>query len=183
MALTGAAYPFGLRDVKLTPITNPVTETLGSAKDLPASRTLSFTDAEEYVELRGDDKKILSRGMGSSVDWEIEAGGIDLDVYAIIAGGSLTNTGVTPNQIRKLAKKVTDQRPYFRAEGQALSDTGGDVHVVLYRCRATGDIEGEFADGQFYLTACSGEAFPSLNVATIDALYDIIQNESVTAIV
>ena len=182
MAL-GTAYPFGLRDVKITPITNPATEALGTAMDLPASRTMSFTETEDYEELRGDDKVITARGMGASVDWELEAGGISLDCYAAIAGGTLTTTGTTPNQVKKVAKKATDARPFFRAEGQALSDSGGDVHVVLYRCRATGDIEGEFSDGSFYLTTCSGQAFPSQAVATVDALYDIIYNETITAIV
>ena len=47
MAL-GTAYPFGLRDVKLTPFTDETTEALGTAVDLPASRTLSFTEAEDF---------------------------------------------------------------------------------------------------------------------------------------
>lgn len=176
MAL-GIAYPFGIRDIKITPITNAVTEAYGTMLDLPAARTLSFTEAEDFEELRGDDRLILSRGTGPSVEWELEAGGIELSVYAAIAGGTLNESGVTPNQIKSWSKKVTDVRPYFFVEGQAFSDTGGDVHVVLYRCRATGDIEGEFADGSFYLTACSGTAFPSLKSGKIDALYDVIYNE------
>lgn len=178
----GTAYPFGLRDVKLTPFTDQTTEALGTPVDLPASRTFSFTESEDYEELRGDDKIITARGLGASVDWELEGGGLSLDVYKIIAGGTLTDSGTTPNQVRKFTKKATDARPFFRAEGQAMSDSGGDVHVVLYRCRATGDIEGEFADGSFYLTQCSGQAFPSQASGTLDALYDIIQNETVTPI-
>jgi hypothetical protein len=178
----GTAYPFGLRDIKITPITNAVTETLGTPLDMPAARTMSFTEAEDYEELRGDDKTITARGLGASVDWDLESGGISLPIYRAIAGGTLTETGVTPAQITKIRKLATDARPFFKAEGQALSDSGGDVHVVLFRCRATGDIEGEFSDGSFYLTQCSGQAFPSQNATSIDALYDIIQNETVTAI-
>lgn len=181
MAL-GIAYPFGIRDIKIKPITNPVTEAYGTMLDLPAARTLSFTEAEDFEELRGDDKLILSRGTGPSVEWELESGGIELSVYAAIAGGTLTETGVTPNQIKKWSKKTSDARPYFYVEGQAMSDTGGDVHVKLYRCRATGDIEGEFSDGNFYLTSCSGTAFPSLLGGNIDTLYDVIYNETITAI-
>lgn len=182
MAL-GVAYPFGIRDIKITPITNSVTETYGTMMDLPAGRTLAFTEAEDFEELRGDDKLLLSRGVGPQVEWELEAGGIELSVYAAIAGGTLDETGTTPDQIKSWLKKTSDVRPYFYVEGQAMSDTGGDVHVRLFRCRATGDIEGEFADGSFYLTACSGTAFPSLKSGNEDALYEVVYHESETSII
>jgi len=178
MALTGAAYPFGLREVVLTPIVDSVLETLGTPIKLPASRTFTFTEAEDYVELRGDDRLLLSRGMGPFVEWELEGGGIDLDVFNVIIGGTLTNTGVTPNQIRKVAKKTTDSRPYFRVEGRAIGDTGGDIHGLVYRCRATSNSELTFQDGEFFMTNAEGKGYGSLAVATLDALYDIIQNET-----
>lgn len=178
----GTAYPFGLRDVKIKPMTDPALETLGAALDLPASRTMTCTESESYEELRGDDKIITSRGMGASVDWDLEGGGVSFDILKALVGGVLTDTGVTPNQVRKLAKKATDSRPFFRMEGQVMSDNGGDVHMVLYRCRATGDVEYNFADGEWFLTQCSGQAFPSQAVGTVDALYDLIYNETITAI-
>jgi len=177
------AYPFGLRDVKLKPITNPTTEALGAAVDLPTSRTLSFTEAEEYEKLRGDDKTKITRGKGAEVQWELENGGISLDAYKVINGGTITDSGVTPNQKRVYKKKVTDKRPYFRAEGQSMGEGDGDLHIILYRCMATGDIEGEFADGQFWVTKCSGDALPSREAANIDALYDFVQNETAADIV
>lgn len=178
MALTGAAYPFGLRECVITPILDPVLETLGTPLRLPSSRVFEFGESEDYVELRGDDRLVLSRGAGPTVDWTLEAGGLDLAVYAAMFGGALSNTGVTPNQVRMVRKKVTDSRPYFRIEGRSISDTGGDVHVVVYRCRSTGDVEGSFSDSTFYLTNGEGQGYGSLAVASLDNLYDIIQNET-----
>jgi hypothetical protein len=178
----GTTYPFGIRDIKVIPFTNESTEVTGTPVDLPAARTLSFTEAEDFEELRGDDKKIASRGMGASVDWDLEAGGVPLSAIKVIAGGTLTESGVTPAQVKSFRKKATDARPYFKCEGQAISDSGGDVHVVLWRCRATGDIAWEFSDGNWALTECSGEAFPSQAAATVDAIYDIVQNETAVAI-
>lgn len=178
MAL-GTAYPFGLRRVQIQEIAGTELETpIGTAKNLPASRVFSFTESEDYEELRGDDKVITSRGTGAAVEWELEGGGIDLDIYRIIAGGTLSETGTTPNQVKKVAKKATDSRPFFMITGWAINDNLGNTKVILYRCRATGDIEGEFSDGSFYLTQASGTAFPSQKVATLDALYDIIFNEN-----
>lgn len=176
------AYPFGMRDIKITPITDLVLETLGTPIDLPAARTMTFTEAEEFTTLRGDDKNITTRGSGASIEWEMESGGYKPAAVKAIYGGTLTESGTTPSQVSKIRKLATDARPFFKAEGQAISDNGGDVHVVLFRCRATGDFEGSFSDGEWYLTNASGEAFPSQAAATLDALYDIIYNETATAI-
>lgn len=181
MPVPAHSLPFGLRDVKLRPIS--VAGVVGASVDLPAGRTFSFSEAEDFVELRGDDKAITMRGTGASCDWDLEAGGISLDAYVLIAGGTITNTGVGPNYTkRQFRKKSTDQRPFFQVEGQAISDSGGDFHCIVYRCRATGGIEGELADGAFFLTSASGTGFPSQEAASIDALYDFILNEAEVAI-
>jgi hypothetical protein len=170
------ALPFGLRDVKLRPI--DASGVVGASVDLPNARTLSFTETEDFEELRGDDKQVAIRGKGSGVDWDLESGGLPIAAYKIIAGGTSTTSGTTPNSITTFTKKSTDARPYFQVEGQAISDSGGDVHVLLYRCRATGDITGEMADGAFWLTGCSGRA---LGDAT-DTVYDMVINETAVAI-
>lgn len=178
----GTAYPYGMREIMLTPITNSVTEALGTSVELDAARTMSFSEAEEFNTLRGNDQNLRTRGSGPSVSWELEAGGYKADAVKVIYGHKLTDAGTTPNQTRTLRRIATQSRPYFKAEGKALSDSGGDVHVILYRCRATGDFEGEFSDGEWYLTNASGEAFPS--ALTLDGdtnvLYDIIYNETET---
>lgn len=177
------SLPYGLRDVKITPYTNGGATVLGDPVDLPNARTFSFSEAEEFTELRGDDKVVTTRGQGASVDWDLEAGGLSLEVLQVLAGGEITESGVTPNVIRKFRKKATDSRPFFQVEGQAISDSGGDMHCVLPRCRVTGNIEGEFADGEFFLTSGSGTALPSLvSGADLDLLYEFVENESVTPI-
>lgn len=178
MALAVAALPFGCRDIKLYPI--DAAGVVGGGVDLPHSRTLSFSEAEDFEELRGDDGVVTQRGSGATVEWELEAGGISLNAYKIIAGGTVTESGLTPNLKRTFAKKGKDQRPFFKVEGQAISDSGGDVHTIIYRCRATDNLEGSFGDQEFFLTAASGTGFP---VAGTDTLYDFVQNETETAIV
>lgn len=182
MPLTTVPLPYGLRDVKITPYTDGAGVTLGAAIDLPYARTFSFSDAEEFTELRGDDKVVTTRGQGSSVEWDLESGGLPFEALRVMAGGLITETGVTPNQKKTFTKKVTDSRPFFKCEGQVISDSGGDVHCILDRCRVTGNIEGEFSDGNFFLTSGSGVALPSLQASRIDTLYEFVQNETATAI-
>lgn len=174
--------PYGLRDVKITPLAaDGITQ--GTTVDLPVARTFSFEEAEDFEDLRGDDKLVAMRGNGASVNWELEAGGISLEAYVVIAGGSLSETGTTPNVKKVYKKKATDARPEFVVEGQALSESGGDFHVVLHRCKATENLTGELSDGSFWLTGASGTAFPGRAVGAEDEVYQFVQNESVTAIV
>lgn len=176
------ALPYGIRDTKVTAYTTAAATTLGTSTDYPNARTMSFSEAEEYEELRGDDKVIAIRGKGPQVEWEMEHGGISLGAYKDINGGTLETTGVTPNVVTTYRKLVTDVRPYFKAEGQAISDSGGDFHAVLWRCRASGGVEGELADGAFWLTGASGLALPSMITGDEDVLYDFVINETATAI-
>lgn len=176
------ALPYGLRDTKITPYTTAAATTLATSLDNPNARKLSFSEAEDFEELRGDDKVIALRGKGASVEWEMEHGGISLAAYKSMAGGTVTTTGVTPATVTTYSKLVTDSRPYFKAEGQAINDNGGDFHAVLYRCRASDTLEGELGDGAFWLTSASGQALPSLLTGKIDALYDFIINETAASI-
>jgi hypothetical protein len=189
MALNTIPLPYGLRDVKITPYTDLTATVLGAQKiDIPNSQTFTFTDKEDYEDLRGDDKLITSHGKGSEVDWDLESGGVSMEAYAAIAGGTVATTGVTPNQVKRYKKNINNQRPFFLVEGQAISDSGGDFHTVVYLCRATGDVKGELKDGAFLIPAISGKGFPARAASlgtfgnVIDDLYDFIQNETITAI-
>lgn len=168
--------PYGLHDVRLYALTG---ETPGTGVDLPNSQTFSFAEAEQMEQLRGDDALVALHGKGPEVNWELGNGGISLQAVQIMYAGTLTTTGTTPNQVTTLNKKNTDIRPYFQVIGQAISDSGGDFHVKLYRCKATGDLKGDMKDGTFWITDAKGTA---LGRVSDGAIYDLIQNESVVAI-
>lgn len=176
MAL-GTSLPYGLRDVKVTPIST--SGVVGTPIDLPNSRTFSFEENEDFEELRGDDRVVATRGQGASVGWELESGGISLEAYAVINGGTVLLSGVTPNQKKTYSKKTTDAKPRFNVEGQAISESGGDFHAILENCKASEGVEGELADGAFWLTGASGTAIGNPDT---DLLYEFVQNETATAI-
>lgn len=171
------SLPYGLRDVKITPYTGG---TAGTAIDLPNARTFSFEESEEFTELRGDDKVVASRGQGATVGWELESGGISLEAYAAMNGGTVVVSGVTPAEVKTYSKRSTDAKPRFGIEGQALSESGGDFHAVLTNCKASDGVEGELSDGEFWLTSASGSALG--DAANDDIIYEFIENETATAI-
>lgn len=178
MALPAKALPYGLRDVQLRPISAAgAVATL--AVDLPVARTLKFSETEDFEELRGDDKVEAAHGNSPTVEWDLESGGISLEAYAALAGGTVTSSGTTPAIKKTYSKKVTDPRPYVQIEGQAINDNGGDFHGLIYRAKADGNLEGELADGAFWLTAASGKGYGD----SADKLYDFIYNETAVPIV
>lgn len=185
----GNSIPYGLRDVKLIQYTTLAADVFGAVlTDLPVARTFSFNDTEEYNDLRGDDALQTSHGQGAQVEWELESGGISFAAHAILAGGTVTETGISPNQVKRFRKYTTDQRPFFVAVGQAISDNGGDFKTFVWRCRATGNVEGELSDGEFLIPSVSGIGFGANAVGLVagqqiqGAAYDFVQSETVASI-
>lgn len=176
------ALPYGVRDLKITPYADAAgTELSDEVIDLPNMQTLTFNETEEFQELRGDDRVVAIRGSGAVVEWELEAGGYKIRVWEVMTGGTVTQTGIAPNRSWRLDKRSSDARGYFKIEGQIMSDSGGDVHVIIYRCRCNDSIEGEFADGEFFITNASGQGLPLLDDVN-DLLYTIVINETAQAI-
>lgn len=187
MAL-GATRPYGLRDVKVKPWNSD--GTLGAAVDLPVATTFKFKEVKTTVEFEGDDRMA---GLGSHmthIEWELEAQGISLDALKVILGGTVTDTGVTPNQVKRYTKTVGTANPYFLVEGQAISESGGDFHGRAYKCKCKdsdiGNIEGKAGAKSSYkgigVAVSAAEATAIGGSAAVDEPYDFKQNETVTAI-
>lgn len=177
------SLPYGLRDVRVTPYTTAAATVLASTSiDLPNARTFSFTEAEDFTDLRGDDQLQASHGSGPNVEWELEGGGVSFEFVQALYGGTLAETGITPNRVKTLYKQVTDVRPYFLTEGQSISDSGGDFHIKVYRCKATDNLEGQLGDGEFFLTGASGKGYASKVGADLNKVWAFVQNETATAI-
>lgn len=182
MALTTIPLPFGMRDIRITSFTTDAATAYGSSVDLPNSRTLKFTENEEFTVLRGDDRVVAAHGSGPVVEWELEGGGVSFEAVRALNGGTITETGTTPNQKKTYDKKVTDTRPYVKIEGQAISDSGGDFHLIIWKAKADSDITGTLADGEFFMTGASGTGLGSTVSADLDKAWSMVQNETAVAI-
>lgn len=176
------ALPYGCNDLKLTEYIDASGQVLGpTSVDLPYIQTLNFAEAEEYQELRGDDRLITTRGRGAMVNWDLESGGMATEVWAILTGGDVIERGLPPFREIEVRKRGTQTRPWFRIDGKIISDSGGDVLTRIYRCRANDNITANFADGEFTTTQVSGVGYPLLD-DTNDLLYSIFRRETSSAI-
>lgn len=181
------SLPFGIRDLKIVPYTTMAATILAASLiDLPYIASLSFTESEDFEDLRGDDQLITSHGSGAWVEWEFEAGGISLEAYVAMNGGILTVSGTGPTLQKTYRKMVTDVKPWFAIIGQSISDSGGDLHCIIYRAKVTDNLEGSFEDESFFMTKGKGKGFGSWRLDPEDeygTLYDFVSNAQITAIV
>jgi hypothetical protein len=175
-------YPYGMRQIMLTPYLDAQGSVLGTTSyPLPAAMTMAFSETEQFDELRGDDVLIAVHGRGAQVDWSLEAGGLPLKAWSIISGAMVITEGVAPNRRTRVLKSGDDVRPYFRTDGRAISDSGGSVNARIYRCKANGRLQADMRGGAFQTTNIDGIGIPLLGDSG-RWLYELIQNESDSAL-
>ncbi len=178
MADTFGNRPFGLREVDITPYSSA--GVLGTRVDLPASMTLSFRPTKEEKELRGNDVVQEVVTYNKQVEWTLEAGGISLDALAVLTGGTVATAGVTPNATKTITAKGTDSESYFRIRGRAVNSSGASgTQVEILYCKVTSGPEGEFKDGEFYVTRCSGRGIPH---PTSSETWKLVEQETAAAL-
>jgi hypothetical protein len=175
--------PYGLHRVWITPYTDTDGSILATTSyRLPLAQTLAFTEDESFDTLDGDDKAAVAiQGKGSTVSGSLEAGGLDLMTFSLITGGQLIESGIEPNVKRVVRKKSSDQRPYFRVEGQVISNGGGDNVGRIFRCKANGKIKADMKYGTFMVPSIDFMGTP-LPGDDDDYLWEIEFNEQKTTL-
>lgn len=163
--------PFGLNQVKLKSGATVVT--------LPVAQKLTLKERTRNGELSGDDKLAAVVSISEAFDWELEAGGISLDAYALLTGRTASESGTTPNLVNTLSVEGGKSYPYILIFGKSVGDDGDDIHVKIYKAKLM-EISGEFADNAFLVTKCTGIAIG--DSGNSDKILDFIQHETATTI-
>lgn len=175
--------PYGLHRVWITGYTDVDGTILADTSyRLPLAQTLAFTESEDFDTLNGDDKSAVAiAGKGATVDGSLEAGGLDIMTFSLITGAQLIESGVEPNVKRVLRKRGSDMRPYFRVEGQVLSNGGGDNVGRIFRCKANGKIQADMKFGTFMVPSIDFQGTP-MPGDDDDYLWEIEYNEQKTTL-
>lgn len=163
--------PYGLRDVKITNLAGT------TQVDLPAARRLNYSERLATGELTGDDviKTVVSSLM--AIDWELEAGGISLEAWALLTGRTATEAGSTPNRTLTMTASGGDVFPWIKIYGKSVGDGSDDIHVKFFKAKVT-SIEGTFGEGEFFVTSCSGVAVDD----GTNGISDVVQNETAASL-
>jgi len=165
--------PFGLRDVKLTNLAGT------SQVDLPVGRILSFKERVKSGELSGDDQIAAVVAISEAVEWSLEAGGISLEAYALMTGRSVSTASSSPTETTTLTGDSQEAFPYFKIYGKSVDeDAASDIHCKIYKAKIMEALEGEFADGEFVVSKCSGIGIDDGS----NGVFDFVQNETAAAL-
>lgn len=156
--------------------------TYATSVDVPGIREIGATKVIDHRTLDGDNKRLAAESRVRAVDLSVKNAKVSLDALAVILGGAVAGSGVTPNQKQTYTLLGADKSPYFKLEGQSKSTTGdsgdvADAHVVWYKCKVTG---GEYAIGEDYaIVSFAATAIPTVKD---DKIEEIVFNETATAI-
>lgn len=163
------ARPFGLRDVKLVALDG------GSYANLPAARVMALSERYRAVEILGDEATVLAViSILDGLNWELEAGGIDLDAWAILTGRTVATAGTSPGRTATYTASGAEYMPWIRIYGKALSDDCvSDIHAKLWKAKVLA-LEGGFQDGQFFVSHARGVAVDD----GVNGLLDLVQEET-----
>jgi hypothetical protein len=163
---------FGLHQIKLVNLA-----TVPTILSLPFAQTMTCKERVKSGELSGDDKTVSVVTFADAFEWELEAGGISLEAIALMTGRIVTTDAVTPNRTSTLTAIAGQAYPYFKIYGKVLGDSIDDLHIKIYKAKLSGPVEGEFKDGEFFVTKCAGIA-----ITNGTHIYQLVQNETATAL-
>jgi len=179
MALAVHRMPYGLRDIKVA--TLDAAGVKGTLVDLPAAQTLEFEETTSTQELRGDDVIKAQRTTVNAVEWSLDAGGISFEAMTVIAGGTVSSSGVTPNVIKSWVRLDGESYPDFYLAGQAMSESGGDNETIIHRAKAN-TVSGSHTDGEFWVSHAEGTGIGTLTVADVNKVWSMRAKETSAAL-
>lgn len=152
MATVNDNRPFGLRDLKVYERT-AATPTYGTGVDVPCVNEVQFDVEVTNAVLEGDDVKCSTHSIPESVKVSFKHGGLPIDVYDLLMGSTLTDSGTGSGAITLLDIAVADVRPYFAFIAQSYGSAGGDTLLVGYKSKMMGGGGGTLKKGDFFTSS------------------------------
>jgi hypothetical protein len=161
--------PFGLRQIVVTTIDG------ATQAALPVARTLGYQERLVQNEMRGDDIVQSVVAIVDAVEFSLEAGGIGLDAWAIMTGRTVAVSGSTPNEQSTYNIAGGQCYPYFKVYGKSVGENrADDIHILLFKCKITSPIQGQFQDSEFFIMSCDGIAIND----GANGIADLVQHET-----
>lgn len=167
MAISFGQVVFGLREVKIYSADG------SGALAFPVAMMLHFTERFQTEEYYVEDVLVGVRTFPVGLDWEVEAGVLDLAVYAKLTGRSTIAAGTTPNRTVTLDGYASNDFPYVRISGRSADDATGDVHCRIFKAKLTA-LEGTMRNGQFWVSSAAGVAIAD----SVLGVFEFVQHET-----
>ena len=180
MPLVKETVILGIDDAKVYKLTADTAAALTytTGIDVPGITGMSVSPNFVEKELKGDESILDFYSKLESLDWSFTNALLSLDVLAILLGGAVAATGVTPNMKQTYSLLKTDTPSYFKLEGKSDYADVGDVHVILYKCKAS-KVDYELKGEDYAVVSASGKAIGTIYDGKVK---DIVYNETAVSI-
>ena len=186
MALFHETKVFATNDAKIYKLlTDPsgAPTTYGSAINVPGMKSLVVTRVYQSKQLRGDNQLLDEEAILMSITLKIAYAKLAFDAEAVITGATVSDSGVTPNQ--KVTMKIlpTDTINNWKLEAQCVraDSIGGDVHIVAYKCKISGNLDMGLAEEDYQLFGFEATAIPTIGTPALNWLVEVY-NETAVAV-
>lgn len=166
---------------KVTADTSGGTTTYATVIDVPGIKSIGISGDINSVELRGDGQRIDQASKLGGLSLTFEFAKASLDIFAAIAGGTVLDSGTTPNQKAVWSLLGTDSLNYFKFEAQTkgVDTLTGDGHILLPKLILTSFPSLGYADEDYQTFSVEAAAMPTL---ATNKLIDWTLNETAAAI-
>jgi len=186
MPLVHFSKQFAVADAKIKKITaDPAggTTTFATAIDIPGIKSVDLTGTVNIKRLRGDNTLLDVNSVLESLSVKYNYAKEQLDARAVYVGGTVSDSGTTPNMVAKWALDNAGVPGYFQFEAKTPTNgvdfVGGDAHLLLYRCMVSNFPGLGFAEEDYKLFEVEADAMPRLS----DGKWiDLLFNETAVAI-
>lgn len=181
MPITHVHKTYAVTDAKIAKLTaDPTggTATYATAIDLPGIKSVGLGFEINNVSLRGDNRELDSDSTLVAVTVTFSHAKMSYDALPVLIGGTVTDTGTTPNQVARFRRLGADVFSYFKFEAATPTGGGdvatGDQHLIVYKAKIT-DYGLGLAEEDYQ--TFSGTARGVVR-ASDDFLFDLLANET-----
>lgn len=157
------------------------TATYGSWVDLPDITSVTLEGDTDVKERHGDGVVRSRRQVLTGLTLTIENTVLAPDVLALLEGGTVVDSGTTPNQKWTYTYDKNSKPKYVQFEAQCTetSYAGGDVHLVVYKASLNNKVPFGFSDDEFQTFSYELGAVAR---NADDKYFDIVANETAVAV-
>jgi hypothetical protein len=192
MAATKETKILGINDLKICVIAEDsdadyrLESTGGQADiiDVKGIQTLSLTPTFIEKDLRGDEVVLDRYTKLDTISWSFTNAIMSLDALKVLYGGAIVASGTGSDESQTFTLRGLDLPNYFYMEAQTLYTDAGDVHVVLYKCKAS-KVDYELKGEDYAVVSVSGMAIPTqfaFGSAKGGKVKDVVINETAKVI-
>lgn len=143
MAIDSNQRVLGIIDCKISKLLTDSSTgcTYDAPIDVPGIKEITVSAEIEEKECTGDEVVMATYRKKKKYSVSFANAVLDLDVVALINGGTVTTSGTSPNEVKNIESASTDTANYFLLEFKsAVTDGAGDVHYQVLKVRGNIDI-------------------------------------------